>query len=80
MTTASRRATANCLAGGGDMGSLMRSFDWSRTQLGPVVHWPQSLRTAVSIMLDSSFAMVVAWGPEFVLRYYDRYRPVLGAT
>ncbi|HEX8109559.1 MAG TPA: response regulator, partial [Kofleriaceae bacterium] len=58
----------------------MRSFDWSRTPLGPVVHWPQSLRTAVSIMLDSAFAMVVAWGPEFVFLYNDRYRPVLGAT
>ena len=26
--------------------------------------WPQSLRTAVSIMLESRFAMVVAWGPS----------------
>jgi signal transduction histidine kinase/DNA-binding response OmpR family regulator len=62
------------------MGALMRSFDWSRTQLGPVARWPQSLRTAVSIMLDSAFGMVVAWGPEFVFLYNDRYRPVLGAT
>ena len=80
MTTASGSATADCLAGGGEMGALMRSFDWSTTRLGPVAHWPQSLRTAVSIMLDSAFAMVVAWGPEFVLLYNDRYRPILGAT
>jgi signal transduction histidine kinase/DNA-binding response OmpR family regulator len=80
MTTASRSATADCLAGGGEMGALMRSFDWSTTQLGPVAHWPQSLRTAVSIMLDSAFAMVIAWGPEFVLLYNDRYRPMLGST
>jgi signal transduction histidine kinase/DNA-binding response OmpR family regulator len=80
MITASRSAMADCLAGGGDMGALMRSFNWSATRLGPVARWPQSLRTAVSIMLDSAFAMVVAWGPEFVFLYNDRYRPVLGAT
>jgi PAS domain S-box-containing protein len=74
------QAPADYLAGGGEMGALMRSFDWSKTGLGVVASWPQSLRTAVSIMLDSAFGMVVAWGPEFVFLYNDRYRPVLGAT
>ncbi len=68
----------DCLAGGGDMGALMRSTDWSTTVCGPVPDWPQSLRTAISIMLESRFAMVVAWGPEFRFFYNDRYRPVLG--
>src|SRR6187431_217580 len=66
--------------GGGEMGALMRSIDWSQTVLGPVEAWPQSLRTAISIMLNSGFAMVVAWGPEFRFFYNDRYRPVLGAS
>ena len=43
-----------------------------------VAEWPQSLRTAISIMLESRFAMVVAWGPEFRFFYNDRYRPILG--
>ncbi|MEA2696425.1 MAG: hypothetical protein QOI66_696 [Myxococcales bacterium] len=73
-------SSIDCLAGGGEMGALMRSFDWSKTKLGAVDGWPQSLRTAVSIMLDSGFGMVVAWGPEFIFLYNDRYRPVLGAT
>ncbi len=68
----------DCLAGGGDMGALMRAFDWSTTPLGTVEQWPQSLRTAVSIMLESRFAMVVAWGAEFRFFYNDRYRPILG--
>src|SRR5688572_16122879 len=68
----------DCLAGGGNMGAMMRAFDWSTTPFGPVEQWPQSLRTAVSIMLESRFAMVVAWGPEFRFLYNDRYRPVLG--
>ena len=68
----------DCLAGGGDMGALMRAFDWSTTPVGTVEQWPQSLRTAVSIMLESRFAMVVAWGAEFRFFYNDRYRPILG--
>jgi len=69
---------ADCLAGGGAMGALMRATDWSATPLGPVERWPQSLRTAISIMLESKFAMVVAWGPEYRFFYNDRYTPVLG--
>lgn len=62
------------------MGELVRLKDWSKTPFGPIETWPQSLRTAISMMLESRFAMVVAWGPEFRFFYNDRYRPVLGAT
>jgi signal transduction histidine kinase/CheY-like chemotaxis protein len=61
------------------MGALMRATDWRQTPFGPVEDWPQSLRTAVSIMLESRFAMVVAWGPDFRFFYNDRYQPILGA-
>jgi hypothetical protein len=43
------------LAGGCEMGVLMRSVDWSRTAVGPVAAWPQSLRTALSILLETGF-------------------------
>jgi len=36
------------LAGGGDMGTLVRDLDWSKTALGPLGAWPQSLRAAVA--------------------------------
>ena len=80
MTTSGdlRQSPQDCLAGGGEMGALMRSTDWSRTPFGPVAAWPQSLRTAISIMLESRFAMVIAWGPDFRFFYNDRYRPILG--
>ena len=61
------------------MGARMRAVDWSATPLGPVSDWPQSLRTALSMMLESRFAMVVAWGPELRFFYNDRYTPVLGS-
>jgi hypothetical protein len=56
-------------AGGGEMGELIRATDWSRTPLGQSHTWPQSLRTALSVMLESRFAMVVAWGPDFRFFY-----------
>ncbi len=73
-------ADADFLLGGGDMGAMMRSIDWSETPMGAVEFWPQSLRTAISIMLASRFAMAVAWGEEFHFFYNDRYRPILGAS
>jgi PAS domain S-box-containing protein len=68
------------LAGGGEMGALMRSIDWSRTAVGPVEGWPQSLRTALSILLETGFPMYIAWGPDFTQFYNDGYRPILGST
>src|SRR3954462_6729871 len=68
----------DALAGGGEMGALMRSMDWSRTPLGPVSGWPQSLRTTVSTCLDSRFPILIWWGPELVKIYNDAYRPMLG--
>jgi signal transduction histidine kinase/CheY-like chemotaxis protein len=71
---------AAVLAGGGEMGALMRAHDWSRSPLGPVERWPQSLRTVLNILLDSRYPMYVAWGPEFTQFYNDGYRPILGST
>lgn len=67
------------LSGGGEMGELVRSMDWSLTPLGPVEEWPQSLRTAVSTCLNSRFPMLVFWGPERIKIYNDGYAPMLGA-
>src|SRR5262245_25961340 len=66
-------------AGGGEMGALMRALDWSKTAVGPVSSWLQSLKTAVRVILASRFAMFVWWGRELVNLYNDSYRPLLGA-
>ncbi|WP_408035104.1 PAS domain S-box protein [Tolypothrix bouteillei] len=67
-------------AGGGEMGQVMRSLDWSQTLLGPVSQWAQSLKTAVSIILNSRYPMFVWWGAEYANLYNDAYRPMLGAS
>jgi hypothetical protein len=41
------------LAGGGEMGALMRIHDWSTTPLGQIEAWPQSLKTMVAFILRS---------------------------
>ncbi len=59
--------------------ALLQSTDWDATALGPMRQWPQSLRIAVSICLNSRFPMFVWWGPQLVNIYNDAYIPVLGA-
>ena len=56
----------------------MRAADWASTPLGAPAGWPQSLRTAVRIMLDSRYAMWMAWGDGLPFLYNDAYRPTLG--
>jgi len=63
----------------GEMAARIRAKDWSATALGPAEWWPQSLRTATSICVESGFPMLVCWGPELVMLYNDGYIPVLGA-
>ena len=66
------------LAGGGEMGALIRTMDWSSTSLGPVTGWPQSLRTAISICLTSDLPICVIWGPGLVQLYNDAYWVICG--
>src|SRR6195256_1943694 len=66
------------LAGGGEMGKLIASMDWSKTPLGPIESWPQSLRTTVSLCLASNFPIALAWGPKHVQIYNDGYWPICG--
>jgi signal transduction histidine kinase/CheY-like chemotaxis protein len=54
-------------------------LDWTKTALGPVSQWPQSLRTSVGLCLSSTFPILIAWGPELIQIYNDSYRPICGA-
>ncbi|WP_229409866.1 hybrid sensor histidine kinase/response regulator [Massilia timonae] len=56
----------------------MRGHDWHTSSLGPPEGWPPSLRTAVDMMLHSSFPMFIAWGPQFAFLFNDAYIPILG--
>lgn len=70
--------TEQFLAGGGEMGSLIREFDWTATSLGASSGWPLSLKTSIAIMLRSGYTIFVWWGPDMIMFYNDAYRQVLG--
>jgi PAS domain S-box-containing protein len=70
---------ADWLTSGGEMGKLIRLMDWSRTPVGPIELWPQSLKTAVNILLNSRHPMFIWWGRELTNIYNDAYMPMLGA-
>ena len=61
------------LAGGGEMGELIRTHDWAASPLGPIGTWPQSLRAAVDMMLVAPVPMWVGWGNELIQLYNDAY-------
>ena len=65
-------------SGGGEMGGVVRLLDWSRTTLGTLQAWPQSLRTTVSTCLSSRFPILILWGPELVMIYNDALARIIG--
>ncbi len=67
------------LAGGGELGGLMRAHDWSATPLGSVRHWPQSLRIVIRLLLNTRHPMFVFWGPTHVCLYNDAYGALIGS-
>lgn len=59
------------------MAEQVQLFDWASTPLGPSSGWPQSLRTMLSVVLNSRFPMCLAWGEGLTCIYNDAYRPLL---
>jgi PAS domain S-box-containing protein len=80
------RVSEELFVGGGEMGALMRKsfgvtarlLDGPLSTLGPVEDWPQSLKTAISIILNSRYPMFIWWGREMINFYNDAYIPILG--
>ena len=66
------------LAGGGETGARLRSLNWATHPLGPPEFWPQSLKTIVRVLLDSRYAMWMAWGPQLTFFCNDAYLPTVG--
>ena len=62
------------------MRALARSMDWRDTAVGDVGTWPQSLRTALSVVFESKFPMLLCWSRDFIQFYNDPFRPILGAN
>jgi hypothetical protein len=66
------------LIDGTEMGERIRTFDWSKTPIGPIDSWSPALLTTVRIMLANRFPLLLWWGPEYISIYNDAYIPILG--
>ncbi len=66
------------LSGGGEVGRLIASFNWSATSLGSMPTWSQSLKTSVSIILRSHVPIVMLWGDDGIMIYNDAYSVFAG--
>lgn len=60
-------------SGGGVMGELIRTKDWTASSLGAVEKWPSSLRTALGICLAFPVPACIAWGRDRAQLYNDPY-------
>ncbi|WP_226623690.1 HWE histidine kinase domain-containing protein [Alloyangia pacifica] len=60
------------------MATLIRETDWSAHPFGPSEEWPQSLRSALAICLNSAFPTAIYWGSELRLLYNDAWAPIPG--
>ncbi|WP_345815711.1 response regulator [Paraburkholderia sp. PREW-6R] len=72
------QGTPSFLAGGGELGALIRAYDWNSTPLGPPDSWPQGLKIAIRIMLTSRQPIWIGWGDELIYFYNDPYKSIIG--
>jgi PAS domain S-box-containing protein len=66
------------LADGGEMGALIRAYDWAASPLGPPERWPQGLKTSLRTALTTRHPIFIFWGPWHICFYNDGYRASLG--
>src|SRR5687768_13031537 len=78
-SSAERDRNSRFVFRGSVTGELISAIDWSASPLGPITHWPRSLKTIVGTMLSSRQPMFLWWGPELIQFYNDAYLPSLGA-
>lgn len=71
-------STVDFLSGGGEMGALIRAYDWASTCIGAPETWPQSLRVTIRLMLNTRHPMFIWWGPNLIQFYNDAYAQTLG--
>ncbi len=67
------------LRGNAVLAGLIRDFAWGGTALGPIEHWPQSLRAIVAMLINSPVPMVLLWGTQGHMIYNDGYSRFAGA-
>ena len=68
------------LEGGAEMAGLIRSLDWQGNPLGKPEQWPSALKQMVSMVLNTTFPMLICWGADNIQLYNDAFRHIGGLT
>jgi PAS domain-containing protein len=72
------RASEELFSGGGVAGVLMHNIDWSRTALGRVLNWGETLGVMVRVPLASPQPLALLWGENLIHMYNDAFSTLLG--
>jgi PAS domain S-box-containing protein len=67
------------ITGPSEMAARIRAYKWSKTPLGPIENWSDTLLATVNLMLHSPFPTILSWGREMVFLYNDAAIPTLTA-
>jgi PAS domain S-box-containing protein len=59
------------IVGNTEMAGRIRAHNWSKTPLGPIEAWSETLLATVNLMLHSPFPTILSWGEEMVFLYND---------
>jgi len=66
------------LSGDGEMARRIREHDWAAHPFGASEAWPQALRAALGICLNSAFPTAIYWGQDLRLLYNDAWSTIPG--
>lgn len=62
----------------GEMNLRIRACDWEKTSFGAEADWPQELRMALSLCLNTALPTALYWGDDLHLLYNDAWAPIAG--
>jgi PAS domain S-box-containing protein len=61
-----------------NMSDRIQSMDWSKTSIGDMASWPQSLKATIKTLLGSRYPMILLWGESLIQIYNDAYTGLIG--
>jgi PAS domain S-box-containing protein len=68
---ASTARAKTLITGESELADRIRGYGWTKTPLGPISEWSETLIATVNLMLHSPFPTILSWGPEMVFLYND---------
>jgi signal transduction histidine kinase len=78
MIVSLRPSSGELFTGSSEAHVSARAVDWTATALGPPENWPEALRHAVRVCMDSAPPAAIFAGSDYLLIYNDAYMAVLG--